>query len=91
MYGLGAMVGPLIGSAAMSWLGTDGFVWTTIVFHLAIALFLIIRLFQYREPLRARPKPWSEVAIAGRVFYVPVTVVGMGRRLLARRREAIDG
>ena len=41
---------------------------------------------QYREPLRA--KPWNEVALAGRVFYVPVTVVGMGRRLLARRRDA---
>ena len=90
MYGLGAMVGPLIGSVAMSRLGTDGFVWTTVVFHVAIALFLIIRMFQYREPLRARPKPWNEVALAGRVFYVPVTVIGMGRRLLARRREVVE-
>lgn len=89
MYGLGAMIGPLIGSVAMSRFGTDGFVWTTVVCHVAIAVFLIIRLFQYREPFRA--KPWNEVALAGRVFYVPVTVVGMGRRLLARRRDVLDG
>jgi MFS family permease len=88
MYGLGAMIGPLIGSMAMSLYGTDGFVWTAIVCHLAIAAFLVIRLFQYREPLRA--KPWNEVALAGRVFYVPVTVVGMGRRLLARRRDVLE-
>jgi MFS family permease len=88
MYGLGAMIGPLIGSAAMARLGTDGFVWTTVVSHVAIALFLILRLFQYRAPFRA--KPWSEVALAGRVFYVPVTAVGMGRRLLARRRDAAE-
>jgi MFS family permease len=89
MYGVGAMIGPLIGSAAMSRLGTDGFVWTAVVCHMAIAAFLLVRMFQYREPFRA--KPWSEVALAGRVFYVPVTVVGMGRRLLLRRGDAIDG
>ena len=52
---------------------------------MVLAGFLIIRMVQYREPLRA--KPWSEVAIAGRVFYIPVTVIGMGRRLLRQRAE----
>jgi len=73
----------------MARLGTDGFVWTTVVCHVAIAMFLVLRLFQFRQPFRA--KPWNEVALAGRVFYVPVTVVGMGRRLLARRRDALEG
>jgi MFS family permease len=88
MYGLGAMIGPLIGSAAMHRLGTDGFVWMAVVCHLAIAAFLLVRLFRYRQPLRA--KPWGDVALAGRVFYVPVTVLGMGRRLLERRRDVLE-
>ena len=88
MYGLGAMIGPLIGSAAMHRLGTDGFVWMAVLCHLAIAAFLLVRLFRYRQPLRA--KPWGDVALAGRVFYVPVTVLGMGRRLLERRRDVLE-
>ncbi len=82
LYGVGAMIGPLIGSALMARIGTDGFVWMAVVCHLAIAAFLLIRMVQYREPFRA--KPWSEVALAGRVFYIPVTVIGMGRRVLKR-------
>jgi uncharacterized membrane protein YfcA len=78
------MIGPLVGSVLMGRIGTDGFVWMAVVCHLAIAMFLMLRMVQYREPLRA--KPWSEVAFAGRVFYIPVTVIGMGRRLLRQRR-----
>jgi MFS family permease len=85
LYGLGAMLGPIIGSALMGTIGTDGFVWMAISCHAAIAAFLIARMFQYREPFR-KAKPWNEVALAGRVFYIPATVVGMGRRLRERRR-----
>jgi MFS family permease len=88
LYGLGAMLGPLVGSALMGAIGTDGFVWMTIVCHAAIAIFLIVRMFQYREPFRA--KPWNEVALAGRVFYIPATVVGIGRQLRQRRRLPDD-
>ena len=88
LYGLGAMMGPLIGSALMARIGTDGYVWMAVVCHLSIALFLMWRIVQYREPFRA--KPWNEVALAGRVFYIPVTVIGLGRRVLRQRRVA-DG
>lgn len=88
LYGVGAMIGPLIGAAMMHGVGTDGFIWTVVVCHIAIAAFLIVRIFQYREPLRA--KPWTEVALAGRVFYIPATVVGMGRRVLARQRRGME-
>ena len=87
LYGLGAMIGPLIGSGLMKGLGPDGFVWMAVACHVAIAVFLIARLLQYREPLRARAIPWNEVALAGRIFYIPATVVGMGRRLRERDRR----
>jgi len=48
----------------MARLGTDGFVWTTVVCHVAIAMFLVLRLFQFRQPFRARPwtrTPWRAV------------------------------
>ena len=47
LYGVGAMIGPLIGSALMARIGTDGFVWMAVVCHLAIAAFLLIRMVQY--------------------------------------------
>jgi MFS family permease len=87
LYGVGAMIGPLVGSAAMRAVGTDGFVWMTVVCHIAIAGFLIVRMVQYREPLRTKRKRWSEVSIAGRIFYIPATVVGTGRRLRERQRS----
>lgn len=83
LYGVGAFAGPLIGAALMGRIGPDGFVWMAIVCHIGIALFLMARMVQYREPFRA--KPWNEVALAGRIFYIPATVVGLGRRVRARR------
>ena len=77
MYGVGAMIGPLIGSAAMSHYGTDGFVWTAIVCHLAI------RGVPAGTPVpvpAAVPRQAMERGRApGRVFLIPVTVVGMGQ------------
>jgi hypothetical protein len=67
----------------MSALGTDGYLWSIAAIHAVIALFLVLRILQWRTPLRA--KPWNEVALAGRVFYLPATAVGMGRRLRANR------
>jgi MFS family permease len=88
LYGAGAMAGPLIGSTLMRLIGTDGYVWMAVVTHLAIAMFLIVRLIQWRAPLRA--KPWNEVAMAGRVFIVPATVIGMGRRVRDRQRRPLE-
>lgn len=83
LYGAGALTGPFLTSMLMSALGTDGYLWSIAAIHAVIALFLVLRILQWRTPLRA--KPWNEVALAGRVFYLPATAVGMGRRLRANR------
>jgi hypothetical protein len=70
-----------VASIAMSVIGTSGLVWTAFAVHAVIGIFLLVRILQWRAPIRA--KPWNEVALAGRVFYIPATVVGTGRRLRA--------
>ncbi len=79
LYGAGAFIGPFLASIAMGTIGNSGFAWTIVGVHLAIGVFLVVRIFQWRAPIRA--KPWNEVALAGRVFVVPATAVGMGRRI----------
>ncbi|MEO6571096.1 MAG: MFS transporter, partial [Ilumatobacteraceae bacterium] len=79
LYGAGAFIGPFLASIAMGTIGNSGFAWTIVGVHLAIGVFLVVRIFQWRAPIRA--KPWNEVALAGRVFAVPATAVGMGRRI----------
>lgn len=79
LFGAGAFVGPFLASVVMSGVGNSGFAWTVIGVHVVIAVFLSIRILQWRAPIRA--KPWNEVALAGRVFYLPATAVGMGRRI----------
>ncbi len=87
LYGAGAFVGPFLASIVMSIRGADGFVYATIGIHLAIGMYLSVRLVQNRSPIRA--KPWNEVALAGRVFYIPATVVGMGRRVRQTRNGRV--
>ncbi len=87
LFGAGAFTGPFIASIVMALVGAEGFVWTTIGVHGVIALFLTVRITQFRAPIRA--KPWNEVAIAGRVFYIPATVVGTGRRIRASRNRRV--
>lgn len=87
LFGAGAFAGPFLASIVMSAVGNDGFAWTIAGVHVVIAVFLVVRIFQWRAPLRA--KPWNEVALAGRVFVLPATVVGMGRRLRASRNTRI--
>jgi len=82
LYGAGAMIGPIVTSLMMDAIGIDGFVWTVIGVHVMIAAFLTYRFFAYRVALVRRP--WSEVSLAARPFFIPVTVVSMGRRLRAR-------
>ena len=91
LFGAGAFVGPIIGSVVMSLVGVDGFIWTAIGVHAVIGCYLVVRLLQFRSPIRA--KPWNEVALAGRVFYIPATVVGTGRRIRqsANRRVHLPG
>ncbi len=87
LFGAGAFTGPFIASIAMSTLGAEGYVWTTAVVHAAIGTFLAVRIVQFRAPIRA--KPWNDVALAGRVFYLPATAVGTGRRIMRSRNRRV--
>lgn len=89
LYGAGAFVGPFLASVVMRSVGVDGFVWSTIATHGIIAVYLTIRVMQWRPSVRA--KPWNAVALETRAFQPPATAVGMGRRLrVARRRPRPD-
>lgn len=89
LFGAGAMVGPFLVSVTMRFVGTDGFAWTTMVLHLLIAAFLLVRMFMWRAPLTA--KPMNEVSLSARVFYIPATVVSMGRRIRETRTDRTEG
>ena len=83
LYGIGAMVGPLIAAAMMIVIGPGGFFWAAIVLHAMLAAFFMYRLRAWRAPLAKRP--WSEVSLPARAFFVPATVVAMGRRYRDKR------
>lgn len=84
MYGLGAIAGPMLAGAAMSVIGPTGYPWSLMVMHLVIAAFFFYRFLAWRAPLAKRP--WSEVSLPARAFYVPATIVHVGRRVSRRRR-----
>ncbi len=83
LYGIGAMVGPLIAAGMMIVIGPEGFFWAAITLHALLAAFFMYRLRAWRAPLAKRP--WSEVSLPARAFFVPATVVAMGRRYRDKR------
>lgn len=83
LYGVGAMIGPLVTSAFMEVLGSDGFVWSIIATHLVIAVFLAYRTRAWHAPLTNRP--WAEVSFPARAFFVPATMVSLGIGTWRRR------
>ena len=83
LYGMGAVVGPLVAGGAMGFFGPKGFYWALIALHACIALFLFYRILAWRSPLAKRP--WDEVSLPARAFFVPATVIAMGRRRRRRR------
>lgn len=83
LYGIGAMVGPLIASQFMDVLGATGYPWAVVAMHGAIALFLVYRIRAWHAPLTNRP--WSEVGLPARAFFVPATIVALGTRRRSRR------
>jgi len=87
LFGAGAFAGPFLASVVMRALGNVGFAWNVVVVHATIGLYLSYRMIRVRAPLRA--KPWNEVALAGRVFYLPATAVGMGRRIRMPRNRRV--
>jgi MFS family permease len=78
LYGLGAVVGPFAAAGMMIVAGPKGFFWAAIGLHALIAAFFVYRMKASRSPLAKRP--WSEVSLPARAFFVPATVVAMGRR-----------
>ena len=83
LYGIGAMVGPFVAAGMMIVVGPKGFFWAAIVLHGLLAAFFVYRLRAWRAPLAKRP--WSEVSLPARAFFVPATVVAMGRRYRDKR------
>ena len=78
LYGLGAVVGPFVAAGLMIVGGPKGFFWAAIGLHALLATFFVYRMKAWRSPLAKRP--WSEVSLPARAFFVPATVVAMGRR-----------
>lgn len=78
MYGVGAMLGPFMAAVLMDLWGADGYFWALVMVHLAIALFLVHRIRAWHAPVSTRP--WREVSLPARAFFVPATLVAMGIR-----------
>ena len=76
LYGLGAMLGPLAAAPFLDLLGTDGYAWSIIAFHVLILVFLVYRIRAWNAPLTN--KPWGDVSFHGRAFFVPATIVSLG-------------
>ena len=89
LYGLGAVIGPFVAAGLMVVGGPKGFFYTTIIMHIALASFFAYRMRAWRTPLIDRP--WREVSLPARVFFVPATVAAMGRRRLRAVRNVSRG
>ncbi len=83
LYGSGAVIGPLVAAGMMIVVGAKGYFWAAIVLHALLAAFFLYRMLAWRAPLAKRP--WSEVSLPARAFFVPATVVAMGRRYRTKR------
>jgi hypothetical protein len=83
---MGAVVGPFVAAGSMVAFGPRGFFWALVGLHVAIAVFLMYRMLAWRAPLAKRP--WSEVSLPARAFFVPATIIAMGRR--RRRHRTAD-
>jgi MFS family permease len=84
LYGLGAVIGPFVSAGAMIVFGPKGFLWAIVGLHGVVALFFFYRLLAWRSPLAKRP--WSEVSLPARAFFVPATIIAVARR--GRRRSS---
>lgn len=78
LYGIGAVAGPFVAAGSMIAFGPTGFYWALVALHLLVAAFFLYRMLAWRAPLAKRP--WSEVSVPARAFFVPATIIAMGRR-----------
>ena len=82
LYGLGAVVGPFVAAGSMIVFGTEGFLWAVAGLHGLVAAFFLYRMIVWRAPLAKRP--WSEVSLPARAFFVPATIIAVTRRAARR-------
>ena len=83
LYGIGAVLGPLMAAGMLIAFGASGFYWSLITIHAVIAAFFVYRMTAWRSPLNKLPV--DELSIPARVFFVPATVVTLVRRSSSRR------
>ncbi len=76
LYGLGAMLGPLVAAPFLDILGAQGFAWSIISLHMLILLFLIYRIRAWHAPVTT--KHWDDVSFHGRAFFIPATIASLG-------------
>ena len=76
LYGLGAMVGPLVAAPFLDIIGAQGFAWSIISLHMLILLFLIYRIRAWHAPVTT--KHWDDVSFHGRAFFIPATIASLG-------------
>ena len=76
LYGLGAMLGPLVAAPFLDILGAQGFAWSIISLHAVVLLFLIYRIRAWHAPVTT--KHWNDVSFHGRAFFIPATIVSLG-------------
>ena len=82
VYGVGALVGPLVTSALNISVGIDGYPWSMIALHALIVVFLIYRMFAWRAPIATTT--WNDASLSTRAFFIPANVVWMGRKIRTR-------
>jgi MFS family permease len=85
LYGVGAIIGPFVTSGLMVVIGPDGFYWSLVALHAVVAAFFAYRMKAWRAPLAKRP--WNEVSLPARAFFIPATVVAMSRRVRQNLRD----
>ncbi len=82
LYGLGAVVGPFVAAGSMIVFGTEGFLWAVAGLHGLVAVFFLYRMIVWRAPLAKRP--WREVSLPARAFFVPATIIAVTLRTARR-------
>jgi MFS family permease len=83
LYGIGAVLGPLVAAASMDAFGDFGYYWALVALHAFIALFFVHRMRAWRAPLTK--KPWNQASLPARAFFLPATIVGFSRRRRTRK------
>lgn len=85
IYGIGALVGPLLASAVMSASSPRSYFAVSAGLHVVLIAFLFYRILAWRRPLIYTT--WREVSYPARVFFLPATVITYSRRLRPPKSE----